>query len=242
MSNAVHGRLCSVYFNQFDLSNYLNKFDAQRNAPELDQTTFLDTAKTFIAGLQDGSISLEGFFSHDETDLDTAEDNFKLALTASANGVLTVAPEGGAVFGKRALVCDAIENKHAISATTQTLIQSNAAFRGEISHGVMLAAKAARTATGNGTSVDNGASSANGGVAHQHVFSKSGTSPTLDTKIQHSVDDSTFADLITFTQATTVGSERKTVTGTVNRYLRESRTISGSATPTFTNAVAFARL
>jgi hypothetical protein len=63
----------------------------------------------------------------------------------------------------------------------------------------------------------------------------------LDVKIQHSTDNVTFADLITFTQATDVTSQRISVTGTVNRYTRETRTIGGSSTPTFTYAVAFAR-
>ena len=229
MSNAIHGRLVSIWFNEFDLSNYLNKMDANRDAPELDQTTFLDTAKTYIAGFQDGTMNLEGFFKHDETNGATAEDQFKAALTNSTNGVLTVAPEGGTTFGKRSLICDAVETKHAISAATQSLLMSSAAFRGEISHGVLLAAKAARTSTGNGTSVDNGAATNNGAAGHLHVFSVSGTSPTLDVKAQHSVDDSTFVDLLVFSQKTAQGSERVVSAG-LSQLQVETATVGGAAT------------
>ena len=74
-----------------------------------------------------------------------------------------------------------------------------------------------------------------------HVTAVSGTSPTLDAVVRHSADDTTYADLATFTQATAVTAERKTVTGTVNRYLKCSLTIGGSSTPTVTAAIGFAR-
>lgn len=240
MSNAVHGRNTAIWVNEFDLSNYLKKFAVNRDAPELECTTFQDTARSYVADFSDGSLSLEGFFSHDETDQDTAEDVFKAALSTAAE-VVTVAPEGGATFGLRAMLQDAVETKHMIDSPATGLIMSNADFRGGVSHGVLLAQKASRTATGNGTSVDGAVATTSGGVAHLHVFAKSGTSPTLDVKVQHSTDNSVFVDLITMTQATVATSERKTVTGTVNRYVRETHTLGGTS-PNFTFAVAFARL
>lgn len=239
MSNAVHGRLTAVWVNQFDLSNYLNKVNFNRNAPEIDQTTFQDTARTYVADFPDGESSLEGFWSTDTTDNDTADDVFRAALSTAAE-VATVAPEGN-TFGYRALLQEATETRHSVESPVAGLISSMANFRGPIAHGVLLAAKAAVTSSGNGTGVDNGASSANGGVAHLHVFTVSGTTPTLDAKVQHSTDNSTYADLITFSQKTAAGSERATVPGTVNRYTRAIRTIGGSSTPTFTYAIAFAR-
>jgi hypothetical protein len=48
-------------------------------------------------------------------------------------------------------------------------------------------------------------------------------------KIQHSTDDSIWSDLITFTNVTaTPAKERLTVAGTINRYTRFIRTVSGS--------------
>lgn len=230
MSNAHHGRYAAILVNEFDLSNFLNKFNANRTAPELECTTFQDTARSYVADFADGETNLEGYFSHDEADLDTAEDVFKAALGSSANRVVTICPEGSDVLGKRALLQDAVETKHMIDSPAAGLVMSNAGFRGEVTHGVLLAHKTARTATGNGTSVDNGAATYNGAVGHQHVFSRSGTSPTLDTKIQHSEDDSTFVDLITFAQKTAAGSERVKVTGLTAVAQVETATVTGPAT------------
>lgn len=68
------------------------------------------------------------------------------------------------------------------------------------------------------TGLDQGASSSHGAQAYLHVFSFTGTSCTVT--IEDSADDSTYASLIAFTAATGATSERKTVTGTVDRYVR----------------------
>jgi hypothetical protein len=87
--------------------------------------------------------------------------------------------------------------------------------------------------SGTATKFDNGASSAFGGAGYLHAFSIA--SGTATVKIQHSSDDSTYADLITFTNVTAATSERvatAAITTTVNRYVRVN------ATGTFTNLVA----
>jgi len=86
--------------------------------------------------------------------------------------------------------------------------------------------------SGTAAPVDYGAASNFGGVAYLHVFSIA--SGTATVKVQHSSDNSTYADLITFTAAPAATSERKAtaaITTTVNRYT--SVTITG----TFTNLV-----
>ena len=70
----------------------------------------------------------------------------------------------------------------------------------------------------------------------QTVSAVSGTSPTLDTTIQHSDDGTTFVTLGTMTQATAAGTETK-VFGPARRYLRFSQVVGGSATPTVTRAI-----
>src|SRR5689334_5902824 len=74
---------------------------------------------------------------------------------------------------------------------------------------ISLLASAVRTASGNGSAVPIGGSVKK--LAAQIVVSAaSGTSPTLDAKIQHSIDGgTTWFDLITFAQKTTTGNELK---------------------------------
>lgn len=82
-------------------------------------------------------------------------------------------------------------------------------------------------------------SSASGGRGNLHITAITGT---WTIKIQHSVDNSVWADLITFTQATAAGgavSESLAVTGTVNRYLQITWTEDVAGSITF--AVTFAR-
>ena len=91
-----------------------------------------------------------------------------------------------------------------------------------------------RTATLTGTSVDNGASSSNGALAHLHVTVSSGGTWTL--KVQDSANDADWADLITFAaDGSVVAGERGDVAGTVDRYLRALFTrTSGSLTACLT--------
>jgi hypothetical protein len=111
-------------------------------------------------------------------------------------------------------------------------------INGKCDHGVVLHAHAAETGTTASSSVDNAASSANGGVAQQHTTAFSGTSCTP--KVQHSTDNSVWVDLVSFAAISAVGSERVEVAAgtTVNRYLRETRT--GTFT-SITFSASFAR-
>lgn len=239
--SAIHGRSASILVNQFDLSNQLKSYNAQNSAPELECTGFQDLARVYISNFPEGSLGLEGYFHQDPTLLDGTDDVFQDLINDSSPSVVTVSPEGH-TFGKRSLIVNGVETRVEVQSPADGYVAAMADFRGQVNSGVVLAALAAYTATGNGTSVDNGAASANGGVGHQHVTARSGTSPTNDTAIQHSVDDGVWVDLIVFSQKIAVGSERATVTGTVNRYTRARRTIGGTGSPSFTQLVSFARL
>lgn len=85
--------------------------------------------------------------------------------------------------------------------------------------GIVLANATSRSGTWNGTSVDNGASSANGLYAQLHVVDVFDTAYTF--KIQDSPDDAAWADVITFTiDGTSLTAEASSAAGTVDRYLR----------------------
>lgn len=89
---------------------------------------------------------------------------------------------------------------------------------------------ATTTATASGSSVSMG--DAWEGFAFSLVAaSTGGTTPTFDMKIQHSDDGTTWFDLTTFTQLTADGSELKTVTADVMKFIRYDLTVGGT-TPT----------
>lgn len=102
--------------------------------------------------------------------------------------------------------------------------------------GVTLA-NSALTASTNGASHDNEASSADGYHANIHITASSGGAWAF--KIQHSTDDSAWSDLASFTvTGDTVEAEHISGTGTVNRYVRF---VSTRTSGTVTAVCAFAR-
>lgn len=98
---------------------------------------------------------------------------------------------------------------------------------------------AARTATANGTGVDLQQYSGDVAVVLDSAAG-TGTTPTLDVKLQDSADNSTFADITgaTFTQVTGTASQQKIVVNkdAARRYVRAVATIGGG-TPSFTFSV-----
>lgn len=77
------------------------------------------------------------------------------------------------------------------------------------------------SSTYSGTSVDNGASTSAGATAYLHVIAAASAGLTI--KVEHSSDDSTWADLLTFTtDGSAKAVEQKQAAGTVDRYTRIS--------------------
>lgn len=87
------------------------------------------------------------------------------------------------------------------------------------------------SATSDSVHLDNGAGTSNGVAAYLEFFSRASGTPTF--LVEHSTNDSVWATLLTFdgTGGATPFGERKTASGTVNRYLR------AATTGTFTTAV-----
>lgn len=199
-----------------------------------DFTSFADAARTWEVGLTSAEIAFEGFFAATPFDAVVAAD-----LGAATPVPVSVGPDGVDQAGKRAYVVAARAQQYEISSRTAELVGASVSYRSDarIGLGVVLAELAARGSSGTGPTQDNGASTSNGAIANLHVTAASGT---LDVKVQHSADQVTWVDLITFSTVTSPAAESKVVTGTVNRYVRATWTVGG-ASPSFTFAVTFAR-
>lgn len=101
-----------------------------------------------------------------------------------------------------------------------------------------LFASAVRTADANGTGVDTWAKGRpREAVVLLSIGAASGTTPTLDVKIQESSDNSTFTDLPNgaFAQKTGAGFAELNIKG-FKRYIRAVHDVAGT-TPSFTAAV-----
>lgn len=234
-----HGKSTAVLFNGTDMSPYLNEATTTQEIETAETTTFAATDKTYIVGLADGTISTSGLFDSTAN----ASDAVLNGMIQQEDNTFTVLPEGN-TLGNRAIIANGELTSYEISSPVADVIAISAEIQadGGLLHGVALAAgvttSSASAAT---TAVNNGSATYSGGLYNLHVTSNN-RDGAATIKVQHSSDDVTYADLVTFTNVSasaTVG-ESITSTGTVNQYLRTLSTLAG-ASGSVTYHVAAAR-
>lgn len=233
----VHGKQGRLMVGKYDVSAYLHEVSYPATIETARVNTLGDDNAERIVGVGDGQVGASGYFDGAPGAID--------AIIADLKSVETPAPfigmpQGLTAIGNRGRLGQGFIVDHEISGGTSGAVETALTIDpdGGVDFAVLLADLAARTGNGNTSGVDNAASSANGGVAVLSVTAFSGFS-SVTVKVQHSTDNSTFTDLVSFTAVTAAVAERKTFSGTVNRYLRVSTTVSGSGSLTF--AVAAAR-
>lgn len=194
-------------------------------------------------GIRKGELTQEGFY-----DDATNSSNAALVSTVGTSRVLNYGVEGNTI-GKALVGWNgALQVKYGRVASRGELHRANATYTtaGAVEQGVILQSVVTKVANGNSqaSSVDNAASSASGGAGYLQVTAISlGGYTALVSKIQHSADNVTFTDLLTFTNTSSAPSaERKTVAGTVNRYLAANWAWLGSGSnPSATFMFGFVR-
>jgi hypothetical protein len=231
----VHGKSAQVLHNEYDLSAYFNDLSASRSVETAETTAFGSSAKTYIVGLSDGTISLSGMFDGAAGAVDAEMTDI---LGSNSGAVITISTAASLALGTRVISATGKLTSYEVSAPVGDVVAANAEFQADsgLGNGISLHALSAETATGTSSSHDNSASTANGGFGTLHVTANTMNNNTVF-KVQHSSDGSTWADLVTFTTVATtvVTAERVTVAAgtTVNRYLRSSWTASGAGSITF---------
>lgn len=235
-----HGKRTAVFAGGADLSPYLNDATVSGSAETGETTAFGSDAKTYVAGPKDGTLTLGGMFDGTEKAVDEV-----LATLADADVdyPLTVLPEG-AIVGRRASIASVKKTNYEIASPVSDVVAVSAEFQASdgIDRGMVLAA-GALTAALTGTGQDNGAATTNGGVAVLHATANTRDGATV-VKVQHSADNITFVDLVTFSSVgagLTAGERIVVPSGTaINRYLRATATLAGS-TGSITITATFAR-
>lgn len=240
-----HGKNTIVLFDKYDLSTFFNSATTSAMAEAVETTTFGSANKTYAIGQKDGTVSFEGLWEGSTDGVDEVLNN---AVASASKKIITVGSEGAAI-GRRAKLVNTDETSYEISTAVADMVTITAeaqasGTKGGLDGGVLLAAQQTASSTAANASVDNSQSSANGGVGHLHV-----TANTRDgaatIKIQHSANNSTWADLVVFTATTasTVTSERIEVAAgtTVNRYVRANISSITGSTGSVTITVGFAR-
>lgn len=241
---ASHGKNAKVLVNQYDLSSFLNEANTSKTVDTAETTTFGAGSITRIAGLGDGKYALKGVFDGSAAGIDAI---VQPLLVSATDDIFTIA-QAGLAIGNPAHVGAGVIASYETSSPVKDVV--TASMDVEADGGLDLARvlaglrATAFAQTDNATSVDNAASTANGGVAVAHLSAFTlGGGGTATVKVQHSVDNSTWADLATvLSGATAVGSAAVVVAAgtTVNRYLRAQITTTGSS-GSVTTTLSFAR-
>lgn len=230
----VSSQQSRVFAGSFAYSAYSRGYNSASTSAMLDVATLVDTAAAFIPGQTSSTSAITVLY-------DTISHAHGATWRTVDSLPVTFLPAGTALSAECIMV-DSILTEFATTAPLTDVVAGSLSTTntGPDDVGEVIAAFAAITATTTGTSVDDGASSANGGVAHLHVSAFSGlTSNTV--RIEHSTNNSTWSTLTTFTAATGTTSQRLTIAAgtTVNRYLRVVDTVVG--TGSCSRIVTFAR-
>jgi hypothetical protein len=203
----------------------------------IDWNTFGDT------GGRGATLAQKGFF-----DAATDRENDAICGQEGASHVICIALCGNVAGRVMLALAGALAAKYKRSLNLGVFHKSEAnwSVQSAADDATIIAALAAVTADGNtqALSIDNGASSASGGNAYLQVTDLSlGGYTSLTVKLRHSTDNVTFTDLLTMTAVTGAQTaEKKTVTGTVNRYVAASHVFNGAgAAHSATYVLGFAR-
>lgn len=197
----------------------------------------------FVPGLQSGTLGLRGPQAADSTTGLTAQ---IAAAIGVDNSFLCMCLPDGVTVGKPAMFMTGDPTDYSVDATVADAVAMTMSAQADesVEMGYVLAPFQAYTADAlTGTAVDRGASpltpTTRGLAAAVHVTAFSGFTGVV-VKVQHSADNSSWADLATFTTITAVGKEKISVPigTTVNRYLRASVDVTGSGSVTLIMAAA----
>ncbi len=244
----VHGSSTRVFVDEIEVSAEVSGWSLGWNR-QMSEVTCVGqpvgaAGANFTPGLMSGTLGLRGPQQSDPTTGLTAE--IQQAIGVDNSFLCTCLPDGVAV-GKPAMFIVGDPSEYAVDAQVADAVAMTMAAQADegVEMGWVLAPFQAYTADAlAGTAVDRGAFNSvqagvpqpytnQGFVAAMHVTAYAGFTGVA-VKVQHSADNSSWADLVSFTNVTAVGWQRVSVAkGTqINRYLRASIDVTGSGSVT----------
>ena len=237
MAGKYSGSSCKLYVDGYDLLGSNPKGLNVKLSSAMEDTTGLGSSaiEQSPVGLTSVELTQEGAI----WDTGTAEIHAAMvsSLPTSPQATARVVSLGfaGTTRGVPAYGVESTFNtEYEVIAEQGGLTKANVTYNvsGALNDGVVVEYATTKTADWNteSSSVDNAASSSGGAVAHQQVFTLTGFSAYVGT-VRDSPNDSAWSDLIVFDdEGTTIGAQRKTVAGTVDRYLSYAGNVTGTGT------------
>src|SRR5438552_971653 len=146
MPLAVRGRDATIYVNALDASQYLNEYEIEAEADDIEVAPF-GADKYFLSGPREIDVTLTGYWNGDAAGLDEVLDD---AFAANTDIACTICP-GGVFTSKAAYLVPGIMVSYDISAESDDVSEAEAELRSQYLRGVILKGPLPVTATGNGT-------------------------------------------------------------------------------------------
>ena len=234
----IHSKDSVLLMGKYGMTGYLQSIEPSKKRAKADTSVLGLAYETSIPGQTSGMLKCKGFADYA---VGASHEAVAAYLGGSAIPATFTAP--GTAVGDFAILI----NGYVDSQTEPADMGSAVGLEFEITntegldYGKLFEPLSVVSVTANGTAVDNAAASTNGWSANLHVTAASGTTPSLVVKLQDSADNSSWADVATFTTVTSTPSyEHKSGTGTLRRYARLQWTITGTG-PSYTIAAAVAR-
>lgn len=240
-TKAIRGSRASIFCNGLNVSKYLNEYEYETESEELEFTPFESTEAEVVAGSRTTTLTLTGAWNGDDDSLDAELDE---EFEAESQFVNTICPAGVLSAGKSVYLSPGSLINNNLSAASDEIAELEAEFNVKRSRGKILQGPTTVTATGNGTPLIVSALTTGGAAAHLHVLDVTGTPTSVAIEVEHSVDGTTWAPLLTFAPVTAGKTSERVETlptATVNVQLRAKHTITGGTTPTVTYVLAVAR-
>lgn len=228
MATFRHGKATAVLLNGTNMSPFLNEATTTTEIETSEVTTFGDQDKAYIVGLADGTISTSGLFDSTAG----ASNDVLTGLIATEDNTFTVLPSG-VTAGNPAVIANGQMTSYEVSSPVGDVISISAEVQadGGLLHGVALTGLVSTgSASATTTGINNGAATTSGALFNLHLTAND-RNGSATMKVQHSADDVTYVDLVTFSSisASVTAGESITSTGTVNQYLRTLSTLAGSS-------------
>ena len=237
-----HGKDVRLYLGERDASGDVSSITPEFAAKTHEVTTFASADwEESDPGMLSWEASLEAFYQPQAGGIGRQLEGVgdSIACTSIIDGDADAIGDSGIVLGPGALT------KRGEPKSVADMMKLSGTLKGNGRagmYGKLLHVLASRTGSGNGASLDNSASSANGGRANLHVTVTTVTGGTRTVSVEHSTNNIDWVNLLTFATLNADGtpqSNTQTVAGTINRYLRAVWTDLQGGSATF--AVTFAR-
>lgn len=240
---ALSGDHIQVLVGGYDLTTDSNKITISDTYSMQDVTAFADATHKFIQGQRKITLDHGGYLS---SAAGASHPVFKDSVLEGAVSVI-VGQNAAPAVGDPVHSLYALQGQYGVMPEIEKYVPFQVSFvnsNGQGGWGVALTPPVTFTNTTTGSTVDNGASSANGGAAFLHVL-QAAASDTYSIVVEGSTTGAFAGEqttVATFTKnASALASERIAIAGTIPQYTRFKATRTGAAGNTVKIGVSLVR-